>query len=524
MVSLKARSPSPETELEDASLSRSREAEASRRRRRRSSPKARDHGSRRRREEEERSSRRDRGRPSPKEKRRESSPPPLRRRVEKERHSSPRSHRRSRHHDEIDEGRHHSEKHHRGREEHRGREDPRGREDHRAREALPKEKQKSTSDAQARNLAAQLEAQRSLRNAVQSVKKALDSGAAPKRASKKGGSKDLDSDDFDDLDGEPIGAGRPSVHIDEADLDGVPIEASQRPPAHANTSGSDEEDNSSDVGKDSAGNSGQGRETFQERLRRKQMERYKPPEISVAPDRSALQVAAMAIKAAAKASSDEKTVDKEEPPKEVQRTLSISERTRRCAERAAALGLSCDFVNGRLLPPDRAAALISRGRRRRRGEELDDMELNDLPPPAPSDPAPPLPAPEPEVDPETVIRANEAAQAAMSFEDFIKQRSRAAAEAPKLAPVSEDLQRTIEVAEQMRAKKLKRKKKGRDFDYHPDLDGESMSSSEEQRCMDTLDGDSMDSADEREGLSCPTTGQSFTAKKRLVGHIKDIYD
>merc|ERR1712129_641958 len=100
----------------------------------------------------------------------------------------------------------------------------------------------------------------------------------------------------------------------------------------------------------------------------------------VAPDKSALQVAALAIQAAAAAGAASADKDeRQEVSPEPKRRLTRAERTRLCAERAAALGLSCDFVIGKLLPAERARALIDAGRRRRRGEHVDTIDLPPLP-------------------------------------------------------------------------------------------------------------------------------------------------
>lgn len=280
----------------------------------------------------------------------------------------------------------------------------------------------------------------------------------------------------------------------------------------------------------------QERETFQERLRRKQMERTNAPEVpkkdlKVAPDKSALQVAALAIKAVAATGSAvsaaaEQDERQEESP-EAKRPLTRSERTRVCAERAAALGLTCDFSNGRLLPAERARVLIDAGRRRRRGEHVDKKDL----PPLPSEAPPPPPKAEPDpVDQEVVIRAAEAAGAAQDFASFLAARSRAVAAPVQLAPVSDQLQQRIQIAAITRAKKQKRQRRGRDFDYDLNVDGESMESSEEQRCMDGLDGSPMDSDDEKEALLATLDGHNGEKKhlgrsKLLCGHggLDDVF-
>lgn len=219
--------------------------------------------------------------------------------------------------------------------------------------------------------------------------------------------------------------------------------------------------------------------------------------VSVRPDLTAMQVAALAIKAAAASAADAR-VDLDEaplPPCDViPLEYSIAERTRKCGERAAALGLECDFttgllmhvVDGDLIPYPRKSR---RGRRSRDEEDDSDDSSARRAPPEPSPPS------EDSEEIEEKAKAVEAKQAAFSFESFLAQRSRAVAAPVELAPVSEDLQRKMAEAEAKRVKKQKRKRKGRDFDYG-DYDGESMDSADEQRYHEEVDGDSLHSSDD----------------------------
>merc|ERR1711990_782818 len=154
--------------------------------------------------------------------------------------------------------------------------------------------------------------------------------------------------------------------------------------------------------------------------------------------------------------------------------LSKEERIRRIKKQASALGFRVDFRTGSLIKMSRS----QRRRKRRKEEEIRAEKA-----------AQKAAAAEAEAKAKEIAKAAEATQAAMSFEQFLAQRSRAAAAPPKLATVPQELQKKIEESARERARKLKRKKQGRDYEYDESLDGESLESSEEHRYRDDMEGD-----------------------------------
>merc|ERR1712070_284305 len=164
---------------------------------------------------------------------------------------------------------------------------------------------------------------------------------------------------------------------------------------------------------------------------------------------------------------DKRKDDDESEEDEMDRPLTLQERQIRCAERAAALGLKCDFVYGRLLNRD--------GSHWSRFQKLADSDEDDNTNSAAASTA--------NADPDHVAKA---AEATMSWEQFMQQRSRAISAPIELAPVSEDLQKKIAEAKPHKTKMPKVKRKGK-YDYDPIIDGESLSSSEEEAMNDELD-------------------------------------